>query len=529
MDIINPEYVWSGLFNNRKKEIIILLFTFFSGIIIYFRMISQWITNPDGVWNGLLYKRGYEWENSLGRVGIEALNRIKGFFLYPALQTMVSLFFIAIISVLLYKIFEIEHVLWGIIIGSFLICSPSLCSTLTYYYTADAYILANVMAVLFVFILIQKKQIKNMVGAMILLALSASIYQAYVGVTITLCLLYLLYMLLIRADNWKKVLKQGFLFLFCGIGGLLLYLGGFQIYCNYYGIHPVEDRGFSSMGIIPLEKVGDLLKQAYQFFFDYYFTDALYNNTWHLRDKCNIVIFTLLIFVVIFRIIQNKLYKEVANMLLITVVILIMPLAFMSIVIMAPEVSIKDVTGILMLPHMNYLYIIFIVLSTSNWNKQWAETSFKWLSLLSSVYMILSLCFYTQIFQNCMELDLNKSYSLAQRIVESVESMPGYQSGMKVMIGGRAELGNYPRSYPEMYSVVSGTAVEYGYFWNSINGRQACWNNFLKQYLGVDYGVCNLEEIYVVTESEEYKNMPLFPLEGSVQMMNDIVIVKLSD
>ena len=80
-----------------------------------------------------------------------------------------------------------------------------------------------------------------------------------------------------------------------------------------------------------------------------------------------------------------------------------------------------------------------------------------------------------------------------------------------------------------MYSVVSGTAVEYGYFWDSINGRQACWNNFLKQYLGVDFGVCNLEEIYVVTESEEYKNMPLFPLEGSVQMMNDIVIVKLSD
>lgn len=227
--------------------------------------------------------------------------------------------------------------------------------------------------------------------------------------------------------------------------------------------------------------------------------------------------------------IRQKLYRRIVEMALVSAGLLLIPLSFMSIVIMAPEVSLKDITGILMIPHMNFFYVFLIVLTEVNVGKERELSSLRWLVFLCCGFMGFTLAKYTQVFQNCMEMELNRSYALGQRIITKIEELPQYEIGMKLIVGGTAEQGNYPRSYPEMYDVVKGTAVEYGFFWNTMDGRQYCWNEFLRQYLGVEYGICSQEEMEMVFNSEEYAEMPIFPQSGSVEMIGDCAVVKLSE
>ena len=84
-----------------------------------------------------------------------------------------------------------------------------------------------------------------------------------------------------------------------------------------------------------------------------------------------------------------------------------------------------------------------------------------------------------------MEMDLHRTYTLAGQIAQDINSEIGYVPEMLLVIGGNAENGNYPRGYEKMYQVVKGTAAENGLFWDSVNGRQNCWNQFFRQYLGL--------------------------------------------
>ena len=525
--LCEPEVLWDNIRHKWADLFKISVFTFVLGILVYIQLITQWLTNPDGVWNGILEKQGFNWEDSLGRVGLRMIGRAKGFFLYPALQTIFCLFLLSLITIMLCEMFEIHQQLWRIVLGFLMVCSPSLCNMFTYYYTADAYMIAYFLSVLFVYILANNVSKRNVFYAAVLLACSLSLYQAYLGTSITLCLIYLLYGLLTKNEGWRRTLYQGGRFLISGFLGTLLYLLVYKCLCNFTGIVPTAERGFASMGRIPAARLLSLLKQAYIYFIDYYFTDDLYNNSWNLRGVCN-----LLIFLIIFIIVAVLLWEKRNNretILLVILGMLLLPLAFMSIVVMAPDVSIADITGILMIPHMNFIYLFLIVLVSGMSSTAVVKIYMKWSSLVMLLYMSFTLIMYVQIFQNCMRLELNRDYALAQRVVERVESLPEYHQGMKLMIGGKAEEGNYPINYLGMEDVLQGTIATQGHFGDSINGRQYCWILFIKNYLGITYYVCDSSEVNIIMESEEYARMPIFPEAGSVKMIGEYAVVKLSN
>ena len=524
--ILEPEIIWSMI---RKKcegnSFKIAMFTFGFSIIVYIQMITEWLANPDA--NGLLlYKRSNEWENTLGRVGLGMFIKLKGNFQFPTLQTIFCVFVLAIITVLLCVIFDICQPMWGLMFGGLMVCSPFICDLLTYYYTADAYMVAYLFSVLFVYMLIKYRNIWAFITAVILLTCSLGLYQAFLGTSITLCLLYLLYRLLKKGDSRKTILLQGGRFLAGGCSGTILYLLAYRFYCSWKNIQPTEARGFASMGTIPKERIGELIKEAYIYFTDYYFTDNLIYNSWHLWKYCNILVF--LSIAAIMTILLWKKQREIQSILLTFIGLIILPLSFMSIVVMAPGASITESTGILMLPHMNFIYLFLIALVAGDSDGIAAIVWGKWITAALSSYLIFILLLYVQIFQNCMRMELNRNYALAQRIVIQVEAMPEYHQGMKLMICGEAENGNYPRSYQDWYGVVKGTVAEYGGFWDNADGRQSSWIGFFNNYLGLSYSRCSVEDITAVTSSEEYKKMPIFPEQGSVIMIDDCAVVKLS-
>lgn len=529
MDRFFPESLWKDFWEKHKTDRRTFLFTFGMGILLYLRMITQWLANPDGVWQGLIYKKDYSWENILGRTGLEWINRWKGYYQFPALQTIICIAAAALIAVLLCRLFRIQNAPWNYVAGGLVICSPSLCSTMTYYYTADAYMAAYLVAVLFVWCIAEKWSVYRYVLAVALLAASAFVYQAYIGSAITLCLLYLLVKLLRQEESVKELCRKALQFLAAGVSGVIGYLVLYKLLCRFQKITPVADRGFDSMGHIPLGRLPGLIKQAYHYFFSYYFTDELYCNSWMGRGKWNALAGILLIAVLIVYLICRRHDKTPLFLAVLGLGLLLLPIAFMSIVIMAPEVSIADVTGILMLPHMNWIYILLIVLVIEIKGTDVGGLASQWAVLISIIGVIYVLVLYTQVFQNCMEMDLHRVQTLGGQIAQAVNNETDYTPGIPLLVGGNAEKGNYPRSYEQMYLAVQGTAAEYGMFWNSLNGRQYCWNQFFRQYMGLEYETITGERAERILNSQEYAEMSLFPAEGSVKVVEGCVVVKLSD
>lgn len=341
-----PDGIWNNFSRQYKEERKLLFFTFVLGCTLYLRMIVQWLANPDGVWQGLVYKPGYAWEDMLGRMGLGMFNRFKGYYQFPTLQTLFCIFTAALTAVLLCSLLEIKKHPWDYIAGGLVVCSPSLCSTLTYYCTADAYLLAFLFSVLFVWCLAKGDTWKSYAVAVFLLAASACIYQAYIGSAITLCLLYLLLNIIRNTVPPRNLLGKFFRFLTAGACASALYLVSYKLVCRWRGITPVADRGFDSMGHIPLGRIPTLIGQAYRYFFSYYFTDKLYNNTWMGRGRINMLAAVFLLILLAGYMLKKQSSRRGLK-LCAAAGILLIPMAFMSITVMAPDCSIEDVTGCL--------------------------------------------------------------------------------------------------------------------------------------------------------------------------------------
>ena len=341
-------------------------------------------------------------------------------------------------------------------------------------------------------------------------------------------MIYLLYRLIRCKDDWKKIATLGIYFLASGCLGIAIYLLGYKIFCAYKDIFPVGDRGFSRMGIIEWSRLGKQIKQAYIYFVDYFLTNKLVQNSWHRRELCNGFIISLIIGIILFFLWQNR--KNVINVCLALAGTILIPLCFMSITVYAPDASIEQATGILMLPHMSFLYLFVLALSVGKageYANVYGRKIVKWMVFAAAIYMCHIMILFTQIFQNALRVNLNKDYALAQRIVMQVEALPEYHPDMPIMISGNTGRGNYPQldQYDSLFYVTKGTVAPYGYFWDT-NGSYSCWVGFLNSYLGADFTVCTT--IDEIKQTQEYQNMPIFPQEGSVRMIGDCAVVKLS-
>lgn len=534
IELIEPQNIVNKLVKRiNKKDVKFVILFILIGIITYFPMINKWLTNPDGLLYSLYYRKDHNWENAQGRFGLYYFDKLKNDYIFPVNETLFCIVLLAIISVLIYKIFNCDNYsLICLIIGFFIILSPNVSNLLTYYYCSSAYSFSYLLAVIAAYFLTKKKEIKTCVIAGFCIMISLSLYQAYIGVTITLVLTYLIYLIIIEERIGRNVYTFLMRSLITGGAGVISYLLVYKVIQLIKGFTPVTNRGFNQMGKIDMGQLPFLIKSAYLAFGQYFFSNRIVNNSWKGRIYLNvlyIVLFLILFFIII---VKTKIYKEVKCFALLCISILLIPLSLCCITIVAPGASIYDETGILMLPQMNLFYIFIVILCMVTVLKEKKRTFviiINWITTLLSIYLISTLWIYTNIFQACLNMNLDKTYNLATRIVTRMEMLDGHYTGMKILMYGRMERGNYPDINTSMIEVTKGSVARYGLFWEEIWDKQNCWTEFLRQYLGIYYLPCERDVASIIIDSEDFNNMPIFPENGSVKIINDVMVVKLSE
>ena len=99
----------------------------------------------------IIQQVGYE--ASLGRWGINLFDSLRNNIAIPFITTLISILLMGLINILLIELFEIKNKIFQVLMMASVIASPSLCMTLLYAYTADAYLFAMFFSVLTVYAL----------------------------------------------------------------------------------------------------------------------------------------------------------------------------------------------------------------------------------------------------------------------------------------------------------------------------------------------------------------------------------------
>ena len=147
--------------------------------------------------------------------------------------------------------------------------------------------------------------------------------------------------------------------------------------------------------------------------------------------------------------------------------------------------------------------------------------------VLVSLVCIAILIFEFSKMANIVAFNMNeryeKTYAVCVRMIDRIEQTEGYTSSTKVaLLGGTLDVSYYPDTDSTQNDLV-------GYFGAAgtmcINDTEK-FAEFSRHYLNVTVETISLAEEIKLTETEEFMNMPKFPAEGSIQFIDDVLVIK---
>lgn len=499
------------------------------GLWGYLPIVTGRLTNAEGSVITLIRKTGFDWEDRLGRFGLRYVAKLQDGFITPELTTVFCLILLACLSALVCRFFGIKKGWAKALTGIFVMISPNVVNTLCYYSFSGAYIPAYFLSVAAAYLLMKKSGRKSWLAAVVLTGCYCCLYQAYIGVTVTLCVFWILKELLLSERKTKELLAVAVRGALGGLAGIGLYLASFHALCRWGGVIPADSRGFDSMGRIALSDIPVRLKNAYVIVAQYFLYDDIITNSWMHRREINFCIGIVGAALILWLILRRKLYRDILRLVLIAACLGCAVAGLGCIAIIGPGADIYESTGLQMVPQMNYAYCLVLLLAIGACETEklllWPKRAF--VALLA--VLILVQVNYVSVFQNCLWLHMNKSYAVASQILDRIFEEGYFEQPVKLMIGGSMKEGNYSWTDQEMERVVSGSIAEYGMFWSGPSASRDSWQGFYRTWFGMDLPMCSAEEYEQIRESEAYRKMSCFPNRGSTGRVGDVFVVKLSD
>lgn len=125
-----------------------------------------------------------------------------------------------------------------------------------------------------------------------------------------------------------------------------------------------------------------------------------------------------------------------------------------------------------------------------------------------------------------LQLKYENCYALANRVILSLEQYEAYDNQTPVYIAGRFSDGNYSPSKEVVFQSLSRysgmqTASEYNLIYTD-----GLFHAFARDYIGVILETADDAQVAAALATEEYSGMPSYPRDGSIRLINGIVIVK---
>lgn len=491
------------------------------GFLTHMYMFTNKFTNHDDTPS--LFGSGYG--AASGRWFLPYAESLDGKFSMPWLTGVFCLICLALTACFVVSLLRIKHPLGCIITSAVLVTFPTVTATFTYMFTATAYFLSLLLAAFGAWITVKFGWRGSILGA-IALVISLSCYQSYFPVAVVLMVGAMLLETLDGEHTFKALLLKGIRLLVTLAVAMVAYIITVRITTRVGGL--VDYMGLQDMGKINFRELPELIRNSYNRYFDFF----LHNDTLcHFNFLKYAFVLTGLGTVVmgIMILVQRKL--GIARTILALALAVIYPLAGNLIYIMAPH---ADTVHDLMIYGLCFVLVLPVFIteyagktfSDGSDTKRFVYSVVSWVTVLtvaltSYSYMITDNNAYLKI-----DISMRQCEMYSNRLLERIEACEDYEPGMNVVLVGSDKREDALSPTPQLNAVQLIGVPDMG-------GFRTSWTyaTFLRYYMGFTDPVYlgDSAEAKDLAETKQVQDMPCYPMAGSVQVIDDTLVVKLND
>lgn len=488
--------------------------TFIIGFLTHFYVFVNRLPNHDGMYN--IYSS--QAKVTSGRFFLGPASGLSSYFDLPWIIGVFSIFFLALTAVCVVALFNLKHKLPIILVSGIIVAFPSVSATFGYMFTADGYMVGTFLTLLG--ILITKNYKYGFVAGSLLLMLAVGIYQANISVALGYITLYLISVILFSNSTSKElglnIVRFG---LMTGIG-MGLYLAAYKLYTNFFAVKITSYQGLDKVGQIGLSDIPDRYQDIKDSIKEFFFNSIYAYGEYNFQETVNIILIGLIVVATIIWIIRKNIYKKPVHLIVLAILAVTLPFSYYVVYF----ISLESEYHMLMVFSLTTVYIFLAIMMDQMMigKVNWWDTISGWLTTFLLAATIVNFAIIANIAYMNMELRNEKSMHLANRVLDRVERLENFEDLEKFGVVGRAPLyakltsETIPQKIPRMV----GTTGE-SFLANSEHYVKAFENFF-----GFTIRAANPDDLERITATQEFKDMPIWPAEDSLQVFDGIAIIK---
>ena len=465
------------------------------------------------LWDSMLNFSGTGATYTSGRWFLDIVGKISSDYDMPWVNGALSLFYLGLIVIMLTELFELKSkkAIW--LTAVLIVTFPTVTSSFAYMFTADGYMLAFLLAVLGIYL--TEKYRYGFLCGMICICLSMSTYQAYLSVSLMLVVVICVKRILIEENMVWQVIVKEYKQAIALLAGAVLNNILTKLVNRCLGVVLDSYQGINDVHMLTLEdSIGAVAKVQLWFRMFFQIGEQRADNCYSILNQS---IFLLLIILTICFIIKRKIYRRPLSVLCIIFAYWCIPILAYVIRFVSMEVSYHT----LMVMSLCMIYVTLVIFIEHMKDKGRTSQVLK----LISVIVLCGISYYNILNANYsyynMNLSYEKSYAISADVLERIEELEDFDSSMKIAVIGtyKAETEEIAEEIPEIAGVSSDS------FLRGQEHYLAMW----EYCMGRTYTGASLEEVDKIKETETYLEMNTYPYAGSVCVIDDIVVVKLSE
>lgn len=455
-----------------------------------------------------------------GRWFLHYASMLNGFTQMPAVIGLLSMLLLGAAAALTVGLLRLRSRSLGGVCGAVMAAFPCLGYTFLYMFTASAYCLAIFMAVLAVQLAVRGKW--RLVPAVLLLAMAMGTYQAYAAMSIALSVLVVIEFLTRPETTLRGALRLGGrLVAFLALGAAAYY-GILQIFLRVKHVQLLSYLGMDTvMTHYPLAKLPSLLVTTYKQVLAFFFIPGSVNGyDTPVLSVLNALLLAAAAVSLVAALRHDRLLRQPWRVLLLLMLILLFPLAINFGQIMSPYSAPT--------PIMKYAFVLVYLAALLMLDKcDGCIPRPKAAGIAGAVCVCaLLVCFLqtNNLLYTASAQAHRATQSYLTRMMARVEDCDGYTPGMEVVI-----IGTIPDA--QMHSAIESYAQVSHY---SVPIHQVAPLNkhlyyYLNDWLSIPIEEPSQETMAAVAGSDAFAAMPLYPQQGSVQVIDGRLVVKLSE
>lgn len=480
------------------------------GIIAHLYKITNWLPN----WDGLVFR--YDAQNmiSMGRWFLPVACAPSSFYDLPFITGIMAIILHGLGAVCILKMFGVRKNITAAFIGALVATFPTVTSVMMYNYVADGYALAFLFSCVAAMLI--TKDNPCYIGSLVLIALSAGIYQAYITVTIMLLLLSLILELIYKNTAVKKVIFKSLKFLLTGVLGMALYYLVMTVLLKLTGTTLLEYQGLDSAASFKGIDISGALYTIKESFVNYFFDFSSGLNVFGIIN-CFVFVLTLILYLT--DVIKNKL--GIAKILMLCICVILLPVGASVLSFINSGIDYHN------LMKMGFLvFYLFFILQYENTSVKPSKVK-QWIILVVTAILIFNQTIIANVSYHKLNMAYEKSYGTLIRIADRIEQTEGAGECDSILV-----LGYLPES--EAYSVklppdMTGTTDGYILRADDEIVGQSVLCSALNDYCGKNYKFISGEEKSEFLKRIDTDSLNNWPAKNSISVIDNIIVIKLGD